>query len=121
MKISEMSVNQATETMIRISEPIANLCDDEDMLSLIDELSESRSVPLVKLIAKMLPKLTAVALQKHRDDLFEIISALLMMPKAKVGEMNFAEMIKALRDSVDDVLTGFFTSSDSAKKQDAEG
>lgn len=120
MKISEMNVNQATETMIRISEPIANLCDDEDMLALMDEIAKSRNVPLVKMVAKILPKVTAIGLQNHRDDLFEIISALLLMPKEKVGEMNFAEMIKALRNSVDDVLTGFFTPSASAQKTDAE-
>lgn len=120
MKISEMNVNQATETMIRIADPISNICDDAEMLALLDEITQSQNLPLVKMIAKVLPKVTTIALKNHKDDLYEIISALMLMTKEQVGEMNFAEMLKAMRDSVDDVLTGFFTPSASAQKKNAE-
>lgn len=118
MKISEMTVDQATETMIRIAEPIANICDDEETTALLDEIAEMKEVPVVKLVSKILPKFVAYGLEKHKNDLYEIIGALQMMPTEKVGCMNFAEMIRAMRDSIDNVLTDFFTRSDTAQKSE---
>ena len=116
MKISEMTNDQATEAMIRIAGPISNICDDEDMLAILDEIANSQKIPVVKMIAKILPKFTAFGLQKHKEDIYEIISALHMIPVAEVGGMNFAETLRIMRESYDDILAGFFTSSAPAKK-----
>lgn len=116
MKISEMNNDQATEAMIRIAGPISNICDDEDMLAILDEIANSKNIPVVKMVAKILPKFTAFGLKKHRDDIYEIISALHMIPVAEVGGMNFAETMRIIRDSYDDILASFFTPSVPAKK-----
>lgn len=118
MKISDMTNDQATEAMIRIAVPISNICDDEDMLAIFDEIANSQKIPVVKMIAKILPKFTAFCLQKHKVDLYEIIGALQMIPAAKVGKMNFAQTVKAMQDSYDDILVGFFTQSAVAEKTD---
>ena len=111
MKISEMSVDQATEAIVRISTPIGNICDDAEMMGFIDELEKMDKMPLLDAIGKLLPKFVVCALKTHKQDLYEIIGGLLGIPTKEVGNMNIAETIKAVRESYDDILSGFFTDS----------
>lgn len=111
MKISEMTNDQATEAIIRIATPISNICDDEGMLEIIDTIGKMGEMNLITAIGKVLPKIATYALKDHKKDLYEIIGALQMKPAAQVGKMNFAETIKAVKDSYDDILAGFFTDS----------
>jgi hypothetical protein len=120
MKISEMTNEQAAEAMIRLSGPFSNICDDEEALNLIDEMGKMKDMPLIKAIAKALPKIVAFGLQKHKADVYEIIGALLMVSTTKVAKMNFAETVKAVRDSYDDMLASFFTQSALAEKVSAK-
>lgn len=117
MKISEMTNDQATEALIRVTAPISRICDDEEMVGIMDDLKSMDSIDLQTAIGKLLPKIVTYALKKHKDDLYEIIGALQMMPTAKVGEMNFAQTIKAVKDSYDDILSGFFTPSVPSQKR----
>ncbi len=111
MKISEMTNDQATEAIIRIATPISNICDNEEMLGLVDELQKMGEMSLFTAIGRLLPKLVTYALKEHKNDLYEIIGALQMKSAEEVGKMNFAETIKAVKDSYDDILAGFFTDS----------
>ena len=111
MKISEMTNDQATEAIIRIATPISNICDDEAMLEIIDDLGKMGEMNLLTAVGKLLPKIVTCALKTHKNDLYEIVGALQMEPSAKVGKMNFAETLRAVKDSYDDVLAGFFTDS----------
>ena len=124
MKISEMNCDQATECMIRISGPISNICDDDDAVALIGEIQGmSKNNPdlhPIRQIAKFLPKIVAFGLKKHKDDLYEVIGALTGTPVGKVGQMNFGETLKAVKDSYDDVLAGFFTRSGKPTKSSEE-
>jgi len=117
MKISEMTNDQATEAMIRLSGPISNVCDDKELLALIDKIQGMEGkTSVLEAFGKILPQLVALALKKHKEDLYEIVGALLVIPTAKVGEMNFAETVKAVKDSYDSILAGFFTDSAAARK-----
>lgn len=117
MKISEMTNDQASEAIVRICGPVANICEDEDVKALIDEVDAlSKQEDSIKAFTKLIPKLVAFGLKKHKYDLYEIVGALTMTPSAKVGKMNFVETVKAVRDSWDDVLAGFFTSSAKAEQ-----
>lgn len=111
MKISEMTNDQATEALIRISTPLSNICEDDEMLSLMDDLQAMGDMNLLTAIGRLLPKIVTYALKKHKADVYEIVGALQMVATHEVGNMNFAETIKAFRDSYDDVLAGFFTDS----------
>lgn len=111
MKISEMTNDQATEAIIRIATPISNICDDEGMLEIIDSLGKMGEMSLLTAVGRVLPKIATYALKDHKNDVYEIIGALQMKPAAQVGKMNFAETIKAIRESYDDILAGFFTDS----------
>lgn len=111
MKISEMTNDQAAETMIRLAAPFGNICEDEEALKLIDEYKGLSKQPLIRTIGMMLPKIAAYMLKTHKDDLYEIIGALTFKSIEEVAQMNFAETIKAMKDSYDEVLTSFFQSS----------
>lgn len=111
MKISEMTNDQATEAMIRLSEPFKNICDDDDMVAILDKLKNLRDEVPVRAIGRMIPDICGYAMKKHRKDLYEIVGALAMIPTEKVGGMNFKQTIGIIRDSYDDILKDFFTSS----------
>lgn len=111
MKISEMTNDQATEAILRIAPPISNICEDEEMLGIIDDLQKFGDMDLFPAIGRVLPKIVTYALKSHKNDLYEIIGALQMIPAAQVGKMNFAETLKAVKESYDDILAGFFTDS----------
>ena len=123
MKISEMTNDQATHAMIQLSGPFANICDDDDMMAILDEVQKLRDnagVPVIKAIAKILPKFVQFGLVKHKKDLYEIVGALLGASSKEVGAMNIVQTIQAVKDSYDEILASFFTRSASAVTNSAE-
>ena len=104
MKISEMNNDQACEAIIRISNPISNILNDDNIKPLVEELEKGKQAgesgqPL-KFIAGIIPKLVAFCMKDHKGDLYEIISALTFKPVSKVGQMNFAATVKEIRESI---------------------
>lgn len=120
MKISEMNNEQATEAIIRLAEPLGNICDDEEIADMFKEISNMGDVPMVQTLGKMIPRLVAYGFKKHVDDLYEIVGALTMQGKDKVKKMNFKDTIEVLKDSYDDVLASFFTRSSKVKQANEE-
>ncbi len=120
MKISEMNNDQATDAMVRISAALGFICEDEEMLSVIDDLQNLGNMPIVNAIPRVLPKFASLAFRKHKDSLYEIIGALCQKSKKDVGKMNFKETITMIKESYDDVLRDFFTSSVPSRETSAE-
>lgn len=116
MKISEMTNDQAADVLIRIAEPVGNICDDDELVSMLDELSKMNNLGLIRAVGKMLPKFVAYALKKHRADLYEIVGALDGKTASAVAKMNFAETVNVARESYDEILRDFFTHSAVAGK-----
>lgn len=110
MKITEMTNDQATNAMIQLAEPFSNICEDEETLELLDKLANASEnpEPPIKMIGSVIPKFVLIAFKKHKRDLYQIVSALMMTPIAEVGGMNFLETVNVIRESVDDVLISFF-------------
>ena len=117
MKISTMNNEQAADALIRIAGPMSNLCDDEELVAMLDEFSKMGDLGFIRAFGKILPKVTAFALKKHRQDVYEIVGALEMIPAEKVSKMKFVDTVKVIRDSYDDVLKDFFTHSATAGKK----
>ena len=109
MKISDMTNDQATEAMIRLSGPFSNICNDEEALKLIDRVKDMEHTNVVTAIGKIIPDFVMFGLKKHRNDIYEIIGALTNTPISKVGSMNVKDTINELRNSYDDILASFFT------------
>lgn len=120
MKISEMNNEQATEAMIRLSVPFGNLCDDEKIVDMIKRYKKMGDVPAIQTIGRILPEVAMFAFKEHKDDLYEIVGALTQQTKEKVAKMNFVKTINVLKESYDDVLKDFFTSSKKRMEQTAE-
>ncbi len=116
MKLSEMTTNQAADAMIRLSEPIGRICDDEDAVKLIDKMSDMPNTSIFIAIAKLLPDISKYLLAKHRFDLYEILGALSDKKTEEIGEMNITETLKLIKDSYDEILADFFTQSAKAEK-----
>ena len=114
MKLSEMTNDQAAEVMIRLADPVGAICDDEEAVQMIEDYKKRYRMPLFYSVGKMIPTLVGYLLKKHKAELYEIISILSGEKKADVGNMNFAETVKILRDSYDETLSVFFRSSGSA-------
>lgn len=110
MKLSEMTNEQATNFLIRTSQPIASIMEDDHVVALFEQITESKGLPLSKLIATLLPKVVTVALEKHKDDLFEIVGAFAEKSMKEVGKMNFLATLNILRESVDKDFLDFFGS-----------
>ena len=111
MKISEMTNDQATEALIRLAVPFGNICEDEEAVKMIDQYTKLKRQPLIQVIGKLLPQVSAYLLKTHKNDLYEIVGALTFKPRTAVAKMNFFDTIKVFKDSYDEVLQGFFTSS----------
>lgn len=120
MKISEMTNDQAADALIRLSVPFGNICEDEEAVKMIDEYMVMKNLPVIKIIGKMLPQISGYLLKTHKADLYEIVGALTFKTKTAVAKMNFFDTIKVLKDSYDEVLQGFFTSSVQQMKDIAE-
>lgn len=112
MKLSEMTNEQATEAMLRLTGPIKNLCEDSDIVQFIDTVkSVDDNTPFYMLMGKMIPELVRLAFIKHKNDVYEVVGALLMVPAGEVADMKFGATVKELQDSYDDMLTSFFSRS----------
>jgi hypothetical protein len=120
MKISDMTNDQATDAMIRISAALGFICEDQEIVGLIDEMQNMGDMPIMVAIPKILPKFTSLAFRRHKDSLYEIIGALCQKPKKDIGKMNFKETIALVKESYDDILRDFFTSSVPSQKRSGE-
>ena len=110
MNISQMTNDQASDAMIRISAALGFICEDEEVKALMKDFSEAEDSTLMQNISAFLPRVTALAFRKHRDSLYEIIGALSQKDKKAVGKMNFVESVNLLRENLQ-VLLDFFPSS----------
>lgn len=112
MKISEMTNDQATDTLIRLAVPFGNICEDQETMKLLEDYNKiDDNVPLIRAVGIMLPQITTHLLKKHKEDLYEIIGALTFTSIEKVAKMKVTDTIKTLQESYDEVLRDFFTSS----------
>lgn len=116
MKISQMSTDQAADVLVRIVEPVSHIMDDERIVDLLKDVSESKNVPYIKLFASMLPKIVSLALESHRDDLFEIVGALDNKSFSDVKNQNVLKTTSVIIESFDKELIDFFGSIGSLGK-----
>lgn len=115
MKISQMTNDQAADTLVRITEPISHIVADEEALPMLQELFvESRSENPMEGWAAVLMRFVPFCLKKHRADFYKIIAALDGKDDSDIGKANFMSTLRVLRDSMDKELLDFFKSSAAA-------
>jgi len=116
MKISKMSTDQAADVLVRIAEPVTAIMDDSRVIDILKEISEMKNVPYIKVFVSLVPKIVPLALETHRDDLFEIVGALDNKTVADVKSQNILKTIKVFQESIDKDLIDFFGSIGSQEK-----
>lgn len=107
MTISQMSNDQATEAMVKISSALGPICEDKDVMALMNDLGENKHEDLMTIIPKYLPRFAMLAFQRHKGDLYEIISAISGVDSKEVGKMNFKETIGVISENWEDLRTFF--------------
>lgn len=110
MKISQMTTDHAADVLVRIAEPVSNIMDDSKVADLLKDISGSKDVPYIKLFASLVPKIVPLALESHREDVFEIVGALDNKSVSEVKKQNVLKTIKVIQESVDKDLIDFFGS-----------
>lgn len=120
MKLSEMTNDQATDALIRISGPFESICGDDEVSEALNEISGMGDEPFIRAIGRMVPMLTGLLFKKHKQDLYEIVSALTMKPVSQIGKMNFKETVNTIQESYDDILRDFFTRTALVRKISAK-
>lgn len=113
MNINDMSMDQASEAMLRISNVIGFILQDAEVTGLLEDVSKSNSGSLMKWIPEYLPRIAKVALDRHRESMYEIISALSGTPKKAVGKMKFGDVVALLKENWE-TITGFFPSAEAS-------
>ena len=111
MKFIEMNNEQVADALIRISDPLENLCNDPKLDELIEKYKASKEEPLMKTVGAVVPLFIALAIKDHKADLYEIISVIIGKPVKVIERMNILDTIKEVRESWNEVLTGFFQST----------
>lgn len=111
MTIADMNMDQATDAMIRVSAVLAFVLEDEEVKSFIDGITESGNESILTVIQKHLPKLTNILFKRHKDGLYELISALSGADKKEVGKMAFKDAVGVLKENWS-TLKDFFTLSE---------
>lgn len=117
MKISEMTNNQATDILVKITPAVANIADDEELVELAKELTELRKLPVTKIVSKILPRFVMFAMKNHKEDLYEIVGALAFKSTEEVGDMTVMETMNLLKESIDKDLLDFFKSFGSQESE----
>jgi hypothetical protein len=79
-----------------------------------------KNTPAIQGIGRILPEFATYAFKEHKNDLYEIVGALTDQTAEKVAKMKFVDTLKVLKESYDDTLKDFFTSSIQQIKEAAE-
>ena len=120
MKISEMTNDQAADALLRLSVPFGNICEDQEMVKMIDQYLKMEGRPNIQKLGKLFNPFVNFAFKDHRADLYEIVGALTFKKPAEVAKLKFLDTVKVLRESYDEVLKSFFISSVEQIKDSAD-
>jgi hypothetical protein len=114
MKISEMSFNQACDATVRLVDPIARITSDDRVEPLLKELASHQGesgANAIRIISSMLPRFVPMLLKDHRADLVEILAILGDKKSKDIEAMKLNDVIRLVRESLDEDIIGFFKSS----------
>lgn len=110
MKLSEMNTKQLAEALCKIAEPVNEIVSSPDVAQVMQKLAGKEDNSF-RYIGKMVALIIPVALDKHRDATFRIISALSGKSVAEIEQQPGLQTIRDARDIFDAELISFFMSS----------
>ena len=116
MKISEMTTGQAADALVRISEPAAEIANDEKVWKVIEVLGGMKESKTYQQMAFLLRDVVPVLLKDHRNALYTVLSVLTEKSVKEIDQQSIGITIKDIRESFDEDLLSFFTQSTGQSK-----
>lgn len=111
MKLSEMNTVQASDAILKLAAPAANIMQDDEVFAIIEKMAQSEVGSPMKFIAANLVPIVTATLKTHREDMFTIVAALTGKTVKAVEHQRFTQTITDIRESLDKELLDFFKSS----------
>lgn len=111
MRLSEMTTDQLTDSLLAITAPIANIAGDDEVMEVLNSIGKmSSGTSVVKVGIEIINKIVPLALKKHRADLFQVLAVLIDKPVKVLKAQNAFETIREAKAVIDEDLVRFFTS-----------
>lgn len=110
MKLSEMTTEQSINALAKLAGPVGNLAGDEEFYAVLNNFAQqSKDASPVMVIDGICRKLIPVALVKHKNDIYQIISILTGKSAKDIAAQKLTETIADVKNSIDQELIDFFT------------
>ena len=117
MKLSEMTTNQATDALILLAEPAAEIVNDDRIFDLIKKAGTLAEAGWQKQIAFIMREVAPVLLKDHRDALYTVLSIMTGKTPKQIGEQRAKETYDDIKGCLDSDLIGFFTPLEAQEKK----
>lgn len=111
MKLSEMTVDQAADVLVRIADPAAAIMNDPKLDTLINALTEMKKPTELQQLSYLMFKVLPFMLGNHRAEAYTIIAALTGKTEQEIASESIKELAVDIRSSYDQELLDFFRSS----------
>ncbi len=109
MKLSEMNVNELSDCLLILADPVANILEDPGLGGYLREFaSEKKEQNRAAMLGKAAKKLLPILLRDHRKDLILIISALTGLTVDVIENQNGLATIRQAVELIDKELLDFF-------------
>ena len=102
---SELSTDEALETVLQIAQPITNLIDDEALVKEMQKAmpkGETTRIAMQRFGLAKIVKLLNIALKQHREDVYAILAPFNGLTVQEIGEQNFLITCKQVYALVND-------------------
>lgn len=111
MKLSEMNTKQLAKALCELTQPVANICGDAEVMSALAVVRDMQAGKNVGCIADVIAKVMPVLLDKHYGDATAILSALTGKSREEIDRQSGMQTVTDIMTCMDGDVLNFFTSS----------
>lgn len=116
MKLSEMSTGRAADVLVRITEPAAELMNDDKVWALWEKMGKMKNPNIKEQIVFIVQEIVPVLLADHRNALYTVLSIMTNKTIEAIDTQPIKDTIQDVKNSVDGELLSFFTPSEEQKQ-----
>ena len=102
---SELSTDEALEVVLQIAQPITNLIDDEALVKEMQKVmpkGEKTRIAMQRFALAKIVKMLNIALNQHREDVYEILAPFNGLTVEEIGKQNFLITCNQVYDLLND-------------------
>lgn len=116
MKLSEMSTGRAADALVRITEPAAEIINDDKVWKLWEKMGKMKKANIKEQIVFIVRDIAPVLLADHRNALYTVLSIMTGKTTKTIDEQPVKDTIQDIQESVDGELLSFFMPSEERKQ-----